>query len=238
MTTTDERRSHGRPRPEETIQRDQAILDRLRQEGPQTTGQLAEALSVRESLVDVALGRLHSAREAHRRREIHDGSFQTFWHAGWDEDAQPRKRPRPQRVGRDQVVLDRLQEHGPRRVDRLARELSMEESLVELSLKRLKAAGRAHWVMDADDDPVWTAGREVKPRGRPRSPETIRRDRDVLGQLVQGGPQTRNQIAEALRTKQSLVYLSLGRLRGDGAIRKCAGEGAFTIWSADGTCDG
>jgi predicted transcriptional regulator len=238
MTTTDERRSHGRPRPEETIQRDRAILDRLQQEGPQTTGQLAGALGIRESLVEVALGRLHDAREAHRRREIHEGAFQTFWHAGWDQDAQPRKRPRPQKVGRDRTVLDFLQLHGPRTADRLAAELSMEKSLVDLSLKRLRAAGQAHWVLDDRDRFVWAAGKEVKPRGRPRSPETIRRDRDVLGQLVRGGPQTRNQIAEALRTKQSLVYLSLGRLRGDGAIRKCAGEGAFTIWSADGKCDG
>lgn len=73
-------------------------------------------------------------------------------------------------------------------------------------------------------------------RGRPRPKETIARDVNIIRQLTTGGPQTRNQIASALHLKQSLVYLALNRLRNQGSVRKCAGEGPWTIWAAGQDC--
>jgi DNA-binding IclR family transcriptional regulator len=77
---------------------------------------------------------------------------------------------------------------------------------------------------------------ERRPRGRPRPAETVRLDAAVLKRLRDAGPATRNAIAAALHEKQSKVYLSLRRLREEGSVRKCQGEGAYTIWSASETC--
>lgn len=55
-----EKRPRGRPRPPETIQRDQMILDRLRDPdvGPQTRNQLAETLGLHPTHVYLSLSRL------------------------------------------------------------------------------------------------------------------------------------------------------------------------------------
>jgi hypothetical protein len=93
-----------------------------------------------------------------------------------------------------------------------------------------------------------------RPRGRPRPKETVELDADVLACLKAAGPQTRNQLAQTVTQARATwareqglhdrrpavdvkrVYLALRRLRDAGSVRKCAGEGAYTIWSASETC--
>lgn len=58
MNVTDSKRPRGRPRPQETIDRDRRILAYLRQEGPQTRNALAEALDEEKSKVWLSLNRL------------------------------------------------------------------------------------------------------------------------------------------------------------------------------------
>lgn len=75
----------------------------------------------------------------------------------------------------------------------------------------------------------------VPKRGRPHGHSgAAERDEAVLALLLAHGPQTRNQLAERMDEKTSLVWLSLNRLRNDGRIRTCAG-GLRTeiIWSAE-----
>jgi len=58
---TEHKRPRGRPRPQETIERDRRILAYLQQEGPQTRNALAEALGEEKSKVWLALDRLRKA---------------------------------------------------------------------------------------------------------------------------------------------------------------------------------
>jgi DNA-binding transcriptional regulator LsrR (DeoR family) len=52
------KRPRGRPRPQETIDRDAAVLAHLRLTGPQTRNQLAESLGVERSRIWLSLDRL------------------------------------------------------------------------------------------------------------------------------------------------------------------------------------
>ncbi len=58
MDVTEQRRPRGRPRPQETIDRDRRVLAYLRQEGPQTRNALAETLGEEKSKVWLSLDRL------------------------------------------------------------------------------------------------------------------------------------------------------------------------------------
>lgn len=67
-------------------------------------------------------------------------------------------------------------------------------------------------------------------RGRPRSPETIERDAQVLTVLREQGPQTRDQLVERFQVKPSLVYLALWRLRRAGQVERTSDETARYVW--------
>jgi hypothetical protein len=66
-----------------------------------------------------------------------------------------------------------------------------------------------------------TSGR----RGRPRSADTLERDQVVADALVKFGVQTKEQLAEALSLKPTLVYLSLWRLRKEDRVRRVDADG-------------
>lgn len=73
-----------------------------------------------------------------------------------------------------------------------------------------------------------------RPRGRPRPEETIRRDQAVLAALKEHGPQTRNALADRLGEGKSKVWLSLDRLRRDGAVRLCGPAGGpDAVWTSE-----
>lgn len=55
---TEQKRPRGRPRPEETIRRDKAVLASLKQHGPQTRNALADRLGEGKSKVWLSLDRL------------------------------------------------------------------------------------------------------------------------------------------------------------------------------------
>lgn len=74
---------------------------------------------------------------------------------------------------------------------------------------------------------------QKRPRGRPRPPETINRDRRILAYLRQEGPQTRNALAEALGEEKSKVWLALDRLRRDGQVQLCDGAGTDPVWTTE-----
>lgn len=52
------KRPRGRPRPAETVQRDQAVLELLRHDGAQTRNQIAEKLGAEKVKVYLSLDRL------------------------------------------------------------------------------------------------------------------------------------------------------------------------------------
>lgn len=72
-----------------------------------------------------------------------------------------------------------------------------------------------------------------RPRGRPRPQETIERDRRVLEQLRAHGPQSRNDLADALGESRSLVWLSLNRLRNDGLVAICTATENAAVWTVE-----
>lgn len=69
-------------------------------------------------------------------------------------------------------------------------------------------------------------------RGRPRSPETIRRDELVLNALREVGPQTKEQLVAKLDLRPQLVYLSLWRLRRQGQVERTSAGADRHTWSA------
>lgn len=58
---TEEKRPRGRPRPQESIDRDNAILAYLKENGPQTRNGLAMALLIDKTKTYLALDRLRRA---------------------------------------------------------------------------------------------------------------------------------------------------------------------------------
>lgn len=88
-------------------------------------------------------------------------------------------------------------------------------------------------VMDFSDAPDAVPPPATAPRrrGRPRSPETIQRDEQVLKLLTTGGPQTREHLVEQLDgMKPSLVYLALWRLRREGRVERVGDGGERHVW--------
>jgi hypothetical protein len=85
-------------------------------------------------------------------------------------------------------------------------------------------------IMEFSDDPN-ADGAPGTParRGRPRSPETIRRDEAVLTALSEG-PRTKEQLVEQLRFKDTYVYLSLWRLRRDGKVERFSDGDTRHLW--------
>jgi predicted ArsR family transcriptional regulator len=75
---------------------------------------------------------------------------------------------------------------------------------------------------------------EAKPRGRPRDPACEARDDAVYALLETGGPATRNELAEKMDLRTSLVYNALDRLRNAGRVRPCLEGGGVVRWAAGG----
>jgi predicted Rossmann fold nucleotide-binding protein DprA/Smf involved in DNA uptake len=67
-------------------------------------------------------------------------------------------------------------------------------------------------------------------RGRPRSPETIERDEQVLTAL-RAGPLTKAQLVEKLGLPPQRVYLSLWRLRREERVVRDSGGQTRHLWS-------
>lgn len=61
---TEVRRPRGRPRPDETIERDEVVLKTLREQGPKTRNELADMLGMDDQLpkVYLSLNRLRQQR--------------------------------------------------------------------------------------------------------------------------------------------------------------------------------
>lgn len=77
------KRPRGRPRPQETIDRDQAVLAHLRQAGAQSRNQLSEALELDKTKTYLALDRL---RRAHLVRTCADTAGPTtLWSSDVEE---------------------------------------------------------------------------------------------------------------------------------------------------------
>jgi len=73
----------------------------------------------------------------------------------------------------------------------------------------------------------------VRRRGRPRSADTIERDKLVLTAL-QAGPRTKEQLVEELQLKPELVYLSLWRLKRDGTVERTSDSATRHAWRLTG----
>lgn len=58
MVMADEKRPRGRPRPKETVERDEAILRYLRQNGPQTNNAIMEHFGLPRMVAWLSLDRL------------------------------------------------------------------------------------------------------------------------------------------------------------------------------------
>jgi DNA-binding Lrp family transcriptional regulator len=76
---------------------------------------------------------------------------------------------------------------------------------------------------------------ETKPkrRGRPRSQETINRDKAILDLLRSDGPLKRREIADRLSINWSMTYLALERLRNDGKVKPCGGSSRAMVWTLE-----
>lgn len=72
---TQVKRPRGRPRPQETIDRDRRVLAYLEQEGPQTRNRLAEVLGEEKSKVWLSLDRLR--REG--KVQLCDSGAEAVW---------------------------------------------------------------------------------------------------------------------------------------------------------------
>ncbi len=71
------KRQRGRPRPPETIARDERILELLRQAGPQSRNAIAEGLGLGKTIVYLALDRLR--RQGRVRTCSGSGAAGTLW---------------------------------------------------------------------------------------------------------------------------------------------------------------
>lgn len=71
----------------------------------------------------------------------------------------------------------------------------------------------------------------VARKGRPRSSETIARDRAILALLVKG-PMTRNAIAQALGISTSLTSIAINRLKKAELIKRCVDADGDNVWTS------
>lgn len=85
--------------------------------------------------------------------------------------------------------------------------------------------------MDFSDAPDEATGTTPRRRGRPRSAETIQRDEHVFAKLRDGGPQSKEQLVEALGdVKPTHVYLSLWRLAKDQRVQRTSDGVSRHTW--------
>jgi predicted Rossmann fold nucleotide-binding protein DprA/Smf involved in DNA uptake len=77
-------------------------------------------------------------------------------------------------------------------------------------------------IIDFSDAPRPTDPDAPRRRGRPRSPDAVGRDEQVLTALV-AGPRTKAQLVEELGLPPQRVYLSLWRLRREGRVVRESG---------------
>lgn len=68
-------------------------------------------------------------------------------------------------------------------------------------------------------------------KGRPRSPETIERDQQILAILNREGPLTRNDLATRLGISRSLTSIAINRLKDSGHVRRCVGDDGSNVWT-------
>lgn len=76
--TEEPRRGRGRPRARETLERDEAVINVLRDEGPMTRERLSERLNQPSSLVYLALWRL-SHQDPPKVVRVSDGGTRHAW---------------------------------------------------------------------------------------------------------------------------------------------------------------
>lgn len=77
------KRPRGRPRPQEAIDRDRAVLRLLKDEGPLTRNQIAERLTAEKVKVYLSLNRLRSAGQV--RTCASGAPGQVLWSAKADQ---------------------------------------------------------------------------------------------------------------------------------------------------------
>lgn len=70
-------------------------------------------------------------------------------------------------------------------------------------------------------------------KGRPRSAETIARDRRILEILKTHGPMTRNDLSLHLGISHSLTSIAINRLKKAELIRRCIGEDGTNVWTVE-----
>lgn len=84
--------------------------------------------------------------------------------------------------------------------------------------------------MEFSDTPQSAPVEDVaRRRGRPRSADTIERDKRVLAAL-QSGPRTKEQLVEELQLRPELIYLSLWRLKRDGTVERTSDASTRHAW--------
>lgn len=79
----EEKARRGRPRPEDTIERDDRILELLSKRGPHTRNEIAERLGISFSLTYLALDRLRRAGRVKRCLQTDGGT--SVWSTAVDE---------------------------------------------------------------------------------------------------------------------------------------------------------
>lgn len=80
ISMTETKRPRGRPRPEETVARDAAILAYLKENGAQTRNDLAAALLLEKTVTYLALNRLRE--QGHVRTCAAQGGPGVLWTTG------------------------------------------------------------------------------------------------------------------------------------------------------------
>ncbi len=78
--------------------------------------------------------------------------------------------------------------------------------------------------------PQQTETTTQRKRGRPRPVAAIRRDADIFRRL-EAQPMTRNELVNQTGLSNSIVYLSLDRLRKQGRVKLCQGQAAERLWT-------
>jgi hypothetical protein len=70
-------------------------------------------------------------------------------------------------------------------------------------------------------------------KGRPRSPETIERDAQIVALLKAHGALSRNALAGMLGISKSLTSIAINRLKDSDPpeVRKCIGPNGETVWT-------
>lgn len=72
-------------------------------------------------------------------------------------------------------------------------------------------------------------------KGRPRSEETIARDKAIVDLLKRNGPMTRNAIAAQLGLTKSLTSIAINRLKDENPpkVRRCVDADGENVWTTN-----